>query len=54
VQVLSRLGWVGSMTGLLLFFCLTLWISSMLADVYQVILLAVMTIITCTMLVCGH
>lgn len=34
--IMSRLGWVGSLTGLLLFFCLTLWTSSMLADVYQV------------------
>jgi hypothetical protein len=27
---------VRSMAGLLLFFCLTVWTSSMLADVYQV------------------
>jgi amino acid permease len=34
--IMSRLGWVGSLAGLLIFFCLTLWTSSMLADVYQV------------------
>jgi hypothetical protein len=27
--------WAGGMTGLLLFFCWTLWTSSMLADVFQ-------------------
>jgi amino acid permease len=37
--IMSRLGWAGSMAGLLLFFCLTVWTSSMLADVYQVRLL---------------
>lgn len=34
--IMSRLGWVGSLTSLLLFFCLTLWTSGLLAEVYQV------------------
>lgn len=34
--IMSRLGWIGGLTGLVLFFCLTLTTSSMLADVYQV------------------
>jgi amino acid permease len=34
--IMSRLGWVASLTALLLFFCVTLWTSSMLAEVYEV------------------
>ncbi|WIA43973.1 hypothetical protein OEZ86_010359 [Tetradesmus obliquus] len=34
--ITSRLGWAGSTAGLLCCFCLTLWTSGLLADVYQV------------------
>lgn len=34
--IMSRLGWVASLTALLLFFCVTLWTSSMLTEVYEV------------------
>lgn len=34
--IMSRLGWVASLTALLLFFCVTLWTSGLLAEVYEV------------------
>lgn len=34
--IMSRLGWVASLAGLLCFFTLTVWSSSMLAEVYEV------------------
>lgn len=36
--IMSRLGWVASLTALLLFFFVTMWTSSMLTEVYEVCL----------------